>query len=168
MKRLALLLVLSSVTVLGVTAAAFGQSAHSSAAHTVVTTKQTSLGTILVTTSGQTLYLDSADKPGHPACTGGCLTAWPPLKASGAPKAAGGAKASLLATTKIAGGITQVAYNGHQLYTFKTDTKSNPTSGEGVNGFYAVSPSGAKVPKPATKKKVVKKAGKKAAKKKRR
>jgi predicted lipoprotein with Yx(FWY)xxD motif len=143
----------AALAALALTGTAFGRSAHSSAASTVVTTKQTPLGTILVTSSGQTLYLDSADKPGHPACTGGCLTAWPPLKASGAPKAAGGAKASLLATTKIAGGITQVVYNGHQLYTFKTDTKSNPTSGEGVNGFYAVSPSGAKVPKPATKKK---------------
>jgi predicted lipoprotein with Yx(FWY)xxD motif len=146
MKRLALLLVLSSVTVLGVTAAAFGQSAHSSAAHTVVTTKQTSLGTILVTSSGQTLYLNSADTPGHIPCTGGCAAAWPVLSTSGAPKATGKAKASDLGTVKH-GKLTQVTYKGHPLYTFTADTKSSPTSGEGVHGFYAVGPSGNKVTK---------------------
>jgi predicted lipoprotein with Yx(FWY)xxD motif len=129
---------------------AFGQSAHSSAA-TVVSTKSTSLGTILVTGSGQTLYLDTADKPGHPACTGGCLAIWPALKASGSVKAAGSAKASLLGTTKIAGAVKQVTYKGHPLYTFASDTKSSPTSGEGVGGFYVVSPSGAEITKPAKK-----------------
>jgi predicted lipoprotein with Yx(FWY)xxD motif len=118
---------------------------------TVVTTKQTSLGTILVTSSGQTLYLDSADKPPHFACTGSCLKAWPPLKASGSLKAAGGAKASLLAKTKGPAGEV-VTYAGHPLYTFASDTKSDPTLGEGLNGFYVVSPSGGKVNKPSSKK----------------
>jgi hypothetical protein len=56
----------------------------------------------------------------------------------------------LLGTTKIAGGIKQVTYKGHPLYTFGSDTKSNPTSGEGINGFYVVSPSGAKITKSTT------------------
>jgi predicted lipoprotein with Yx(FWY)xxD motif len=146
MKTRRLLLVSIVAGTLGLTGSAFGQSAHASAA-TVVTAKQTSLGLILVTSSGQTLYLDAADKPGHPACTGGCLSIWPPLKATGALKAAGKAKGSMLGTTKIAGGIKQVTYNGHPLYTFTSDSKSNPTSGEGQNGFYVVSPSGAKITK---------------------
>ena len=146
MKRLQLLLALSSVAVLGVATAAFGQSAHSSASHTVVTTKQTSLGTILVTSSGQTLYLDVGDKPGHWACTGMCATAWPVLSTSGAPKAAGKAKASDLGTIKH-GKATQVTYAGHPLYTFTADSKGSPTSGEGVNGFYVVGPSGSKITK---------------------
>jgi predicted lipoprotein with Yx(FWY)xxD motif len=152
MKPRRIVLVAAALGALALTGSAFGQSAHSSAA-TVVTTKTTSFGTILVTSSGQTLYLNSADKPGHPACTAGCLSAWPPLKASGTPKASGSTKASLLSTTKIAGGIKQVTYNGHQLYTFASDTKSKPTSGEGVNGFYVVSPSGSKITKPTTVKK---------------
>jgi predicted lipoprotein with Yx(FWY)xxD motif len=114
---------------------------------TVVTTKKTSLGTILVTSSGRSLYLDSADKQGHPACTGGCLAIWPPLKASGTPKASGSAKAADLGTTKIAGGIKQVTYKGHPLYTFASDTRSGETSGEGQNGFYVVSPNGGKITK---------------------
>ena len=152
MKRLALLLVVSSVMVLGVAAAAFGRSAHSSAANIVVTTKQTSLGTILVTSVGQTLYLNSADKPGHFPCTGGCAAAWPVLSTSGKPKAAGKAKASDLGTVKH-GKVKQVTYHGHPLYTFTADTKSSPTSGEGVHGFYVVSPSGTKITKPPTTKK---------------
>ena len=141
-----LLLVSVALGALVLTGSALGQSAHSSAA-TVVTTGKTSLGTILVTSSGRSLYLDVADKPGHPACTGGCLSIWPPLKASGTPKAAGGAKAADLGTVKIAGGIKQVTYKGHPLYTFASDTKSGQTSGEGENGFYVVSPSGSKITK---------------------
>ena len=148
-----IVLVAAALAALALTGSAFGQSAHSSAATVVNTKKTSSLGTILVTSSGQTLYLDSADKSGHPACTGGCLSIWPALKANGTPKASGSAKGSLLGTTKIAGGIKQVTYNGHQLYTFTSDSKSNPTSGEGVNGFYVVSPSGSKVTKPTTTKK---------------
>ncbi|MGD0386603.1 MAG: hypothetical protein ABSB73_10760 [Solirubrobacteraceae bacterium] len=146
MKTHRIVLVAAALGVLALAGSAFGQAAHSSGA-TVVTTKKYSFGTILVTSSGQTLYLDSADKPGHPACTGGCLSVWPALKTSGAPKAAGSAKASLLGTTKIAGGAKQVTYAGHQLYTFASDTKNNPTSGEGVNGFYVVSPNGTKITK---------------------
>lgn len=152
MQTLRIVLVAAALGALALTGSAFGKSAHSSAATVVSTKKTSSLGTILVTSSGQTLYLDSADKAGHPACTGGCLSIWPALKASGTPKASGSVKASLLGTTKIAGGIKQVTYNGHPLYTFSSDTKSSPTSGEGVNGFYAVSPSGSKVTKPTAKK----------------
>jgi predicted lipoprotein with Yx(FWY)xxD motif len=147
MKTHRIVLVAVAVGALGLAGSAFGSSAHSSAA-TVVTTKKTSLyGTILVTSSGHTLYLDSADKPGHPACTGGCLSVWPPLKASGTLKASGSAKGSLLGTTKIAGGVKQVTYDGHQLYTFASDTTGSPTSGEGSNGFYVVSPSGKAITK---------------------
>ena len=144
MKMSRILLVSIALGVLALASSAFGQSVHSSAA-TVVTTKKTSLGTIIVTSSGQTLYLDAADKPGHPACTGSCLSIWPPLKASGTLKAAGGAKASMLGTVKIAGGIRQVTYNKHPLYTFAS--AATDTSGEGENGFYVVSPSGSKISK---------------------
>ena len=141
MKHLRLLLVVSSLAVLGVATAA-----SASGTRAVVNTKSTSLGTILVNSSGQTLYLDVNDKSGHFACTGQCAAAWPVLKTSGKPKAAGKAKAANLGTVKH-GNATQVTYNGHPLYTFVQDSKSTPTSGEGVNGFYVVSPSGSKITK---------------------
>ena len=65
------------------------------------------------------------------------------------PRVAGGAKASLIGTTKRADGRRQVTYNHHPLYTFVKDTKKGQTNGEGLNAFganwYAVSPAGAKV-----------------------
>jgi len=146
MKIRRVLLVSVALGALALASSALGKSAHASSV-TVVTTKKTSLGTILVTSSGRSLYLDSADKQVHPACTGGCLAIWPPLKASGTPKASGSAKAADLGTTKIAGGIKQVTYKGHPLYTFASDTRSGETSGEGQNGFYVVSPNGGKITK---------------------
>jgi predicted lipoprotein with Yx(FWY)xxD motif len=145
MKPLKLLLLLGAIAALGAGAtAALAHTAHAASGAATVNTKSTKLGTILVTSSGKTLYLDVGDKPPHFACTGGCLGAWPPLQTSGKPKAAGAAKASMLGTVKN-GSLTQVTYNGHPLYTFSSDTSANATSGEGVNGFYVVSPSGAKI-----------------------
>jgi predicted lipoprotein with Yx(FWY)xxD motif len=137
---------LVAIGALALASSAFARSAHSSRS-TIVMTRKTSLGTILVTSTGRSLYLDTADKPGRPACTGSCLSIWPPLKASGTVKTQGGAKAGDLGTTRIAGGVKQVTYKGHPLYTFASDTKSGQTSGEGQNGFDVVSPSGSKITK---------------------
>jgi predicted lipoprotein with Yx(FWY)xxD motif len=137
---------ISLVAMLATAAVAFASSAHVSVATTVVTTKHTKFGTILVTGSGRTLYLDVGDKPPHFACTAGCLAAWPPLKAVGKVTAKGSAKAALLGTVKGPGG-KMVTYKGHPLYTFASDTAPGQVTGEGVNGFYVVSASGAKVTK---------------------
>jgi predicted lipoprotein with Yx(FWY)xxD motif len=137
---------------LALTASALAQSGHRSGhsmSATVVTTKKTALGTILVTGTGKTLYLDAQDKPGHPACTGGCLAIWPPLKASGTVTAAGQAKKADLGTIKIAGGIKQVTYNKHPLYLF-VSAGGKGTSGQGKNGFWVVSTMGHKITKSNT------------------
>ena len=147
MKTRRIMVVSISAGVLAMAGTALAESAHP-ASGTVVTTKKTSLGTILVTGLGKTLYLDVHDKVGHPACKGACLSIWPPLKASGKVTVSGSAKSADLGTIKISGGITQVTYNKHPLYTFVTAAKG--TSGEGVNGFYVVSPSGNKVTKSST------------------
>lgn len=144
MKTRRIIVVSISAGALALAGTALAESAHP-ASGTVVTTKKTSLGPILVTGLGKTLYLDVHDKVGHPACKGGCLTFWPPLKASGKVTASGSARKADLGTIKIAGGITQVTYNKHPLYTYASAAKG--TSGEGVNGFYVVSPSGNKVTK---------------------
>ena len=147
MKTRRAVLVAVAIGALALAASALARSAHM-ASGTVVTTKKTALGTILVTGSGKTLYLDVHDKTGHPACKAGCLTIWPPLKASGKVTAAGGAKKADLGTIKITGGIKQVTYDKHPLYLFVSAAKG--TSGEGVNGFYVVSPSGSKIAKSTT------------------
>jgi predicted lipoprotein with Yx(FWY)xxD motif len=121
---------------------------------TVVSTATSSLGQILVGARGHTLYLLKNDRNGKSACTGKCATFWPPLITTGKPRATTGAKSSLLGTIKRADGRLQVTYNHHPLYTFQKDTKKGQTTGEGVNAFgalwYAVSPAGTTVVKPAT------------------
>ena len=120
----------------------------------IVSTAKTSLGRIVVNSSGHTLYLFGKDRNGKSACSGQCASFWPPLIANGKPRVAGGAKASLIGTIKRADGRRQVTYNHHPLYTFVKDTKKGQVHGEGLSAFgskwYAVSPAGAKVvPHPA-------------------
>src|SRR5690348_16844997 len=65
-----------------------------------VKTRHGKLGTFLVDGKGRTLYLFEKDKTKKSTCSGACAAAWPPLTTTGHPKAAGGAKASLLGTSK--------------------------------------------------------------------
>jgi predicted lipoprotein with Yx(FWY)xxD motif len=119
-----------------------------------VSTAASGLGRIIVTSNGRTLYLFEKDRNGKSACSGQCAVFWPPLTTSGKPSVTGGARASLVGTTRRADGRLQVTYNHHPLYTFVKDKKAGQTNGEGVNAFgaawAAMSPAGTKVePKPA-------------------
>jgi predicted lipoprotein with Yx(FWY)xxD motif len=144
MKRLTMLLfALAGAVALAGAGTAIGHTAHASAASVVVKTRQTKYGPILVTGANRTLYLDVGDKPPHFACKGGCLAAWPALKATGPLKAQGAAKAANLGSVKD-GTFKIVTYNRHPLYLFASDSGTAIT-GEGVNGFYVVSPSGSKI-----------------------
>lgn len=117
----------------------------------VVSTAKTGLGRILVDSRGRTLYLFGKDRNGKSACSGQCAGFWPPLIASGKPRAAGGAKASLIGMTKRADGRMQATYNHHPLYMFAKDKKAGQTNGEGLSAFgakwYVVSPAGSKIDK---------------------
>jgi predicted lipoprotein with Yx(FWY)xxD motif len=120
-----------------------------------LSTTKTSLGRIIVTSQGRTIYLFEKDRNGKSACSGQCAIFWPPLITSGTPRVTGGASASLIGTTRRADGRLQVTYNHHPLYTFVKDKKAAQTSGEGVNAFGAswdaMSPAGAKVEPQPTK-----------------
>ena len=105
-----------------------------------------SLGSILVNSTGRTLYLFKADVGAKSACTGACATAWPPLLATGKPTAGTGLTASKLATITRSDGTQQVTYNGHPVYLFIKDKKPGQTTGQGVTAFdaawYALTPAG--------------------------
>src|ERR1700730_2358590 len=75
-----------------------------------------SLGSILVDSTGRTVYLFKADSGTSSACSGACATAWPPLLATGTPTAGTGPTASKLGTITRSDGKQQVTYNGHPLY----------------------------------------------------
>ena len=123
----------------------------STARTSTVAVKHTGLGTILVDSSGRTLYLFEKDKGDKSACSGACAAAWPPLTTTAKPTTATGVTASLLGTTKRAAGKTEVTYHGHPLYTYVGDGAPGQTSGEGLNQFgaewYVLSPQGNKVEK---------------------
>ena len=116
-----------------------------------VTLRHTHLGNILATSSGFTLYEFTHDHSSANTCVhiSECSATWPALQTSGRPTAGPGVRASLLSTTRLPGGKTQVTYAGHPLYLYSGDSRPGETSyvGESVFGgrWYALSASGATV-----------------------
>jgi predicted lipoprotein with Yx(FWY)xxD motif len=114
---------------------------------TEVVLRHTSLGTILTTSSGFTLYEFTRDRGGEDSCVKirGCSSAWPALETSGQPSAGAGVKSSLLSSIRISGGARQVTYAGHALYTYSQDRRGE-TSYVGADAFggnwYAINASG--------------------------
>jgi predicted lipoprotein with Yx(FWY)xxD motif len=111
------------------------------------------VGTMLVDAQGRTLYLFKADTSSTSTCDGECAQGWPPLTTDGAPKAASGAQAKLLGTSKRSDGTMQVTYAGHPLYHFSGDAAAGQLNGQAVNAFgalwYAVGPDGTAITKTA-------------------
>jgi len=113
---------------------------------TIKVAKAGGLGQVIVNARGMTLYDFHKDKGKTSSCYGKCAEAWPPLLTNGTPSAAGGAKSSLLGTTKRKDGSTQVTYNGHPVYGFVGDKKPGEANGNDVTAFggewYAMHPNG--------------------------
>ncbi len=127
--------------------------AATSALTVVHTATNVSLGKILVSASGRTLYHYSSDRKNVSKCTAACSASWPPLVVStGAKPVAGpGVSASLLGTMKRSDGKLQVTYAGWPLYLYSGDRKAGDVNGQGEAGrWHALSPSGAVVKKAAT------------------
>ncbi|MFZ2033895.1 MAG: hypothetical protein WAW53_09075 [Candidatus Dormiibacterota bacterium] len=109
-----------------------------------VSTGSTSLGTVLTNSHGFTLYYFLPEKNSTiGACTGGCLTEWPPLTTTGTPAAASGVTGTLATVSIMLSGAsaTEVTYNGWPLHTFASDTAAGQTSGNGIGGqWFAAMP----------------------------
>jgi predicted lipoprotein with Yx(FWY)xxD motif len=90
-----------------------------------------SLGKILVTASGKTVYIFTADSANKPTCTGGCAGVWPPLTVAKGVKPKGGSGVTGLGTVTI-GGKHQVTWNKHPLYTYALDSHAGVVNGNGV------------------------------------
>jgi predicted lipoprotein with Yx(FWY)xxD motif len=135
-------LALAAAAVLGLSLAPAGDAAGGAA----IKTRHNKLGTFLVDGKGRTLYLFQKDKTRKSTCSGACAQNWPPLLTTGKPSGSGGARKSLLGTTKRRDGKTQVTYNGHPLYHYVGDAAPGDTNGQGVSAYgarwYAVASSG--------------------------
>jgi len=111
--------------------------AASSATAGRLTLHKTSLGKVLATSKGRTLYLFMKDRNGKSACYGQCASYWPPLMKKGTLRAGTGVKAKLLGTTKRKNGKRQVTYNHHPLYLYSLDSGAGDVSGQRSSNFGA-------------------------------
>src|SRR5690348_16043176 len=106
--RFAALLAVAVVSVVAANAAMAG--AHKTT--TVKLVKISGYGSVLATSSGQTLYYDTDESRGKVDCKGACAKQWPPLLVkSGAKLSVGaGLAASKIGTIKRPDGRIQVTY----------------------------------------------------------
>ncbi len=102
-------------------------------AGSILHTHGSPIGTVLTTTSGMTLYVFSANTPGHLACDAACLVHWPAytVAAGASLKGPGGVT---LSTVKMSAG-EQLTVNGEPVYTFVGDSAPGQVNGEGLNVF---------------------------------
>jgi predicted lipoprotein with Yx(FWY)xxD motif len=130
LKRIAILAVCA---VFGLTAAAMA----SGGGHTKIKLRRTTLGKILTTGSGRTVYMFTKDRKNVDKCVKiqFCTSTWPPVTTREAAEAEPGVKQSLLGKIKIAGGKFQVTYAGHPLYTYSGDTGPGQTDYVGISMF---------------------------------
>src|SRR3954447_2439009 len=93
-------------------------------ARTQVSTRSTSLGSVLVDSRGHTLYVFDLDHGTKSACTGSCTSLWHAFLTSTKPLALHGVSAAKIGLAKRANGKFQVTFMGHPLYFFVSDTKA--------------------------------------------
>ncbi len=98
----------------------------------------TAKGTVLMDSTGFSLYMFDNDKtPGASSCNGGCSSTWPPIMttAAAAPSGITGATGAFSLITRD-DGTKQVAYKGKPLYRYTPDKAAGDTTGDGVGGVW--------------------------------
>jgi len=113
-----------------------GSTPTTSTSTPTIDVSSTSLGDVLTDANGRTLYLFTHDSGGTSACTGGCLSVWPPLQ--GTPSAGSGADGSLVGTITRSDGSTQATYAGHPLYYYSGDEKAGDVNGQEIQDAWFV------------------------------
>ena len=95
------------------------------------------VGAVLVSSNGHTLYHLTTDTAGNSTCTGSCAQLWPPMTvASGTMPTAVSGLSGTLGTINRSDGTTQVTYNGEPLYWYSPDTTASDALGQGVGGVW--------------------------------
>ena len=99
----------------------------------------------LTNSNGMTLYYNTSDTATSSSCTGDCAKVWPPLLSDGKPTSdpatvAGARIRGVVSAVQTANG-SQVAYNGHLLYTYTGDAAPGEATGKGKAGkWYVATP----------------------------
>jgi predicted lipoprotein with Yx(FWY)xxD motif len=103
---------------------------RASSAPVTLKVEHTALGPVLAGPQGYTLYAFSRDSSTTSACTGACASTWQPL--TGTPRPTEGMSMSgKFGTITRSGGTKQATFDGHPLYTFKSDTAPGQVKGNG-------------------------------------
>jgi predicted lipoprotein with Yx(FWY)xxD motif len=111
-----------------------------------LSTTTSSLGKIVVDGTGMTVYVYDMDTKGTTAsaCTGACLSLWPPVEVTGTPQVSG--VSGTVATITAPDGGKQLTIDGWPIYTYASDKAAGDVNGQGVGGvWWAVSPDGSKI-----------------------
>jgi predicted lipoprotein with Yx(FWY)xxD motif len=95
----------------------------------VKTAESSTLGTIVVDSTGKTVYTLTNGSQQVP-CSGACLQVWPAVSLP-----AGTTKATGSGVKNVAATGTQVTINGAPVYTFSGDAAAGSTNGEGITSF---------------------------------
>jgi len=129
---------------------AAGSSAAVAASGTVLKTAATSLGTVVVDSSGKTVYAFDKDtqNSGKSACNTGCIGLWPAVTTTSSSPTVAGVSGKLGTITR-SDGTKQITLDGRPLYTYAGDSGAGAVSGQGVKGiWWAVTPAGAEITQP--------------------
>src|SRR3954462_4444645 len=110
-------------------------------------TADSSLGKVVVTADGRTVYVFDKDTAGSgtSVCSGPCLAKWPPVAATSSKLTADGVKGQLGTITRD-DGTKQVTLGGMPLYLYAGDSHAGDVTGQAVGGtWWAVGPDGTKI-----------------------
>ena len=110
--------------------------ATATSAGVAVKSGSTSLGTVLVSPSGRTMYGLMNDTKTQSTCTGACAMTWPPVLVSKGWTAAPGLDRSEFSTIVRADGTRQLVAGNWPLYTYSGDSKPGDVNGEGSGGVW--------------------------------
>jgi predicted lipoprotein with Yx(FWY)xxD motif len=133
---------ITSVLLLALTFAAVAIAAP---ARTQVSSRSTTLGSVLVDSRGHTLYVFDLDHGTKSSCSGACTASWHAFLTASKPVALHGIAAAKLGMAKRANGKFQVTFMGHPLYFFVGDAKAGQVRGASIAHWAAFSPTGAKL-----------------------
>jgi len=125
-----------------------GMSSATASSAALGVTTNSSLGQIVTTGSGMTVYRYDADSanPSKSNCSGGCASAWPPVLVTGSVMpSVNGVSSTLVGEVTRSDGTKQLTLGGWPLYTYAGDMSAKQTNGQGSGGsWWAVTPTGAK------------------------
>jgi len=111
----------------------------------LVAAEVSSLGKVVTSQQGMTLYRFDKDSPQVSTCYDACAKQWTPLLAEGKEITFTGVPQNMVGTTKRKDGTRQITINKWPVYMYTKDSAPGDANGQGMGGtWFAVTPEGKK------------------------